>query len=102
MPALMPSVSDESKRPVLMRSETMIGLEVAPLAPQARLRATSSGSTESSHSLVPQAMRDCNGVVMALLLSRAKSALVVDLLRASVFRHYQQGIADGHSPPAFG
>ena len=40
----------------------MIGLDVAPVAPQARLAATSSGSTESSHSFVPQATRDCKGV----------------------------------------
>src|SRR5947209_5550468 len=46
----------------------MIGLDVAPVAPQARLRATSSGSTESSQTLVPAEIRDCNGVVMMVLL----------------------------------
>src|SRR5579859_2281707 len=48
-----------------MMSAMMIGLDVAPEAPRARLRATSSGSTESSHSLVPLAIRLCSGVVMA-------------------------------------
>src|SRR5262249_55937667 len=43
----------------------MIGLDVAPVAPSARLRATSSGSTESSQSFVPQAIRDWSGVVMS-------------------------------------
>ena len=43
-----------SNRPVLMRSAMMIGFEVAPVAPSARLRAISSGSTESSQSLVPR------------------------------------------------
>ena len=36
----------------------MIGLEVAPVAPSGRLLATSSGSTESSQSLVPVAISD--------------------------------------------
>src|SRR5581483_1202869 len=50
-----------------MMSATMIGLDVAPVAPQARLRATSSGSMESSHSFVPAAMSDCNGVSVLLM-----------------------------------
>src|SRR5262249_6637891 len=55
-----------SDLPVLMISATMIGLLVAPVAPSARLRLTSTGSTESSHSLVPHAISDSNGVVMGL------------------------------------
>ena len=43
----------------------MIGLEVAPVAPRARLVRTRSGSTESSQSLVPEAMSDASGDVMA-------------------------------------
>src|SRR2546421_330288 len=42
----------------LMRSDTMMGFEVAPVAPRARLLLTRSGSMESSHSLVPVATRD--------------------------------------------
>ena len=52
-----------SNRPVLIRSAMMIGFEVAPVAPSARLRAISSGSTESSQSLVPEATSDCSGVM---------------------------------------
>src|SRR5690348_11853683 len=52
-----------SNRPVLIRSAMIIGLEVAPVAPQARFAFTSSGSTESSHNFVPQATSDCNGVI---------------------------------------
>src|SRR5690348_10886803 len=48
-----------------MRSEMMIGFEVAPVAPSARLVFTKSGSTESSQSLVPVAIRDCKGEVIA-------------------------------------
>src|SRR5688572_10991948 len=44
-------------------SETMIGLEVAPVAPSLRLDATRSGSIESSHSFVPVAMRDCRDMI---------------------------------------
>ena len=44
----------------------MIGLEVAPVAPRARLRSTRSGSIESSHSLVPLAMSDCSGLAMSM------------------------------------
>src|SRR5687767_14569245 len=40
----------------------MIGLEVAPVAPRARFCLTSSGSTESSQSLVPAWMIDCSGL----------------------------------------
>src|SRR5436190_24379974 len=52
-----------------MRSAIMIGLDVAPLAPQARLRCTSSGSIESSHSFVPQATSDSSGVMGFFLLA---------------------------------
>src|SRR5437899_178562 len=51
-----------SNRPVLIRSEIIMGFEVAPVAPSARLRVTRSGSIESSHSLVPVAISDCSGV----------------------------------------
>src|ERR1700716_2739813 len=47
-----------SNLPPLMMSDTMIGFEVAPLAPIARFFLTSSGSIESSHTLVPVAMSD--------------------------------------------
>src|SRR5207253_2559649 len=47
-----------SKWPDLMMSEMMIGLDVAPVMPSARNFVTSSGSTESSHTFVPQAIRD--------------------------------------------
>src|SRR5262245_62119244 len=53
-----------SNRPVASRSEMMIGFDVAPVAPKPRLRAISSGSTESSQSLVPEATRDCSGVMI--------------------------------------
>ena len=46
----------------------MIGLEVAPVAPLARFLAISSGSTESSHSLVPHATSDWSGVMGSLPL----------------------------------
>ncbi len=49
-----------SKRPVLMMSAMMMGLEVAPVAPSARFVFTKSGSIESSHSLVPVAIKDCS------------------------------------------
>src|SRR5262249_53214424 len=62
-PALMSCWMSESNRPVSRMSAMMIGLDVAPVAPKARLRAISSGSTESSHSLVPQATSDCSGVM---------------------------------------
>ena len=39
----------------------MIGFEVAPLAPRAKFLATKSGSMESSHSLVPLAIKDLSG-----------------------------------------
>src|SRR3954466_3159749 len=41
-----------------MMSETMIGFEVAPLAPIARFFLTSPGSIESSHTFVPVAISD--------------------------------------------
>src|SRR5262245_20337355 len=59
-----------SKRPVLMRSEMMIGLLVAPVAPSARFAFTSSGSIESSQSLVPAATSDWSGVISFLLGNR--------------------------------
>ena len=34
------------------------------MAPQAKLRSTSSGSTESNHTLVPEAISDCKGESM--------------------------------------
>src|SRR6188472_521947 len=43
----------------------MIGFEVAPVAPSARFVFTKSGSTESSQSLVPVAISDCRGEVIA-------------------------------------
>ena len=45
----------------------MIGFDVAPVAPSARLAATRSGSTESSQSLVPQATSDSRGVMVRSL-----------------------------------
>ena len=44
----------------------MMGLDVAPVAPSLRLRAISSGSTESSQSLVPAFTSDCSGVMVYL------------------------------------
>src|SRR5229473_3701799 len=52
-----------SKRPVLIRSETMMGFEVAPVAPRARFFLMRSGSIESSHSLVPLAIKDFRGLM---------------------------------------
>ena len=52
-----------SNRPVLIRSAMMMGLDVAPVAPLRGCVATSSGSTESSQSLVPQATSDSRGVI---------------------------------------
>ena len=51
-----------SNRPVANRSATMIGLDVAPVAPVARFDRTKSGSIESSQSFVPVASRDSNRV----------------------------------------
>src|SRR4029450_7039344 len=59
-----------SKRPVLMRSEMMIGLLVAPVAPSARFALTSSGAIESSQRLVPEATSDWSGVISLLLGNR--------------------------------
>src|SRR5690349_24519897 len=58
----------ESNRPVLSRSEMMIGLLVAPVAPSAMFLSTRSGSTESSQSLVPLATRDLSDMVKLLLV----------------------------------
>jgi hypothetical protein len=55
-----------SNRPVLSRSEMMIGFEVAPVAPWDRFSLIRSGSTESSHNLVPVAASDCNEVMRRL------------------------------------
>jgi hypothetical protein len=46
----------------------MIGFEVAPVAPMARLAVTSRGSTESNQSFVPAAINDCKGVSCAMAL----------------------------------
>lgn len=46
----------------------MVGFDVAPVTPQARLRATASGSTESNHAFVPVAISDARGVVLAVYL----------------------------------
>src|SRR5258708_5699061 len=54
----MSLIMSSSKWPPLMRSEMMMGLEVAPVAPAARFLRTSCGSTLSSQTLVPVAMRD--------------------------------------------
>src|SRR5215212_11451110 len=43
----------------------IIGFDVAPVAPSARFVFTKSGSIESSQSLVPVAMRDCSGELIA-------------------------------------
>ena len=51
-------ISWPSNWPVLSKSATIIGLEVSPVAPNCRLTRTSSGSIESSQSLVPVAIRD--------------------------------------------
>src|SRR6516225_5164495 len=74
-PSRISLFSRSSSRPVLMMSLTMIGLEVAPLAPHGRLRATSSGSTESSQSLVPQATSDSSGVMAVVPLIRGEDAV---------------------------
>ena len=62
-PALAKALMSASKRPVFSKSEMMMGLEVAPVAPSARLLAIKSGSTESSQTLVPDAASDCSGVI---------------------------------------
>ena len=62
-----------SNRPVANRSATMIGLEVAPVAPAARFDRTKSGSIESSHSFVPVASSDSIGLgIMENLAKRFK------------------------------
>ncbi len=48
----------------------MIGFDVAPVAPKARLRFTKSGSIESSQTLVPDAISVCKGVGIGQLLFR--------------------------------
>src|SRR5271170_5188333 len=55
-----------SNRPVLIRSEMMIGLLVAPVAPRARFLSTKPGSTLSSQSLVPVAISDLSDIVFFL------------------------------------
>src|SRR5207244_3750973 len=73
-----------SKRPVLIRSAMMIGLDVAPVPPQARCFDTSSGSIEPSHNFVPEAIRDCKGVVTINLPSGFWHRSVVRMLRAYI------------------
>ena len=48
----------------------MIGFDVAPVAPNARLLTTKSGSTESSQSFVPAWMMDESGEDMEISLGR--------------------------------
>src|SRR5687768_11680555 len=78
-----------SNRPVFSRSEMMIGLLVAPVAPSAMFRSIRSGSTESSHSFVPDAISDLSdmpGIVplgsppqhVAEVLGLARLQLAVD------------------------
>ncbi len=56
----------------------MIGFEVAPVAPLAAVSlATRSGSTESSHSLVPDATSDCSGVMGGLRVVFGSQAILV-------------------------
>src|SRR5262249_2672083 len=65
-PSLRKRCRSASDWPVLIRSELMMGLEVAPVAPKAGFLATAWGSTESSHTFVPLAINDCKGVVIEL------------------------------------
>src|SRR5437879_6875511 len=65
MPLLRKRAMSLSNRPVLIRSAMIIGFEVAPVIPQERLRAISSGSMPSSHTFVPVAINDCIGVLMS-------------------------------------
>ena len=44
----------------------MMGFDVAPVAPRARLSRTKSGSMESSHNLVPDSIRDRKPVAMVI------------------------------------
>src|SRR4051812_2978028 len=52
-PSSISSRISSSNAPVLTMSATMIGLDVAPVAPSARFFCTSLGSIESSQTLVP-------------------------------------------------
>ncbi len=52
----------------------MIGFDVAPVAPSARFSRTKSGSTESSHSLVPEAINDCSDELIASSFRRPFAA----------------------------
>src|SRR5580704_9060347 len=54
----------------------MIGFDVAPVAPKARLTLVKSGSTLSSHNLVPVAISDSKGVVIVGSLSLLRSAVL--------------------------
>ena len=54
------SLISESNRPVLIKLETIIGLEVAPVAPSSRLVRTNSGSILSNQSFVPELISDVN------------------------------------------
>src|SRR5258708_40263189 len=67
-----------------MRSLMMIGLEVAPVAPHLRFWVTASGSTESSHNLVPVAMSDLSGSTSIFQSSRVMRSSPVRSLYVSV------------------
>ena len=60
-----------SKRPVLMRSETMIGLDVAPVAPSARFFPTRSGS------IVQRALPFDLAWYIAMSAARIRASMVV-------------------------
>src|SRR5262249_31694424 len=57
-----------SNRPVRNRSEMMMGLDVAPVAPSAMFLSTRSGSTESSHSFVPACTNDLSDMTVSFSL----------------------------------
>ena len=92
----MRSASCLSNRPVLIRSETMIGFDVAPVAPNLRLAATRSGSMLSSQSFVPVAISDSSGVIRLLLPVR-----VVSLRFSLQWYSRRQSQARTHSGIAF-
>src|SRR5258708_5596998 len=70
-----------------MRSDTITGLDVAPVAPQARFSRTKSGSTESSHSFVPVATRDLSGAAIgtSVILRKGRLGITVFSVRYLVF-----------------
>ena len=71
----------------------MIGFEVAPVAPSARLVRTKSGSIESSQSFVPLATNDSKGVEML-----ATRRVIARIFRES--RHYPLYIVSLHASRA--